>query len=247
MNIKLVNVAIVSATAGFVLGYAVRRRDLEVQYADLNERDLENEREYWKEKVKELEAALIDTNRDALEYAANAEKKYTQALAEYKGEQELRVAASQIPDSVMAEEIAKGIMSTDQYYQISPKAAKPIDAAVDTTPPPKPSPALHARREPIVDKSKPYVVSSDEALNNEGAFGDVTLTYYAGDNTLVDEQEKPMTDAERLMAVGTNLPNGFGQLSGDENVVYIRNDHTKMYFEVVRNEGTYAEAAGLGE
>ena len=47
-----------------------------------------------------------------------------------------------------------------------------------------------------------------------------------------------------LGLVGPEFRGWFGQLSEDENTVFIRNDNTKTDYEVMREEGTYLDAAG---
>lgn len=85
----------------------------------------------------------------------------------------------------------------------------------------------------------PYVVSKEEFFENEDEHVQVSLTYFAGDDTLVDEADKPVEDVEHTVGVA-NLVR-FGQGSGDTNTVYVRNPINDIDFEVVYSEGKYAE------
>lgn len=85
--------------------------------------------------------------------------------------------------------------------------------------------------------NEPYVLHKDEFFEKEEAYQDYlqhTLTYYAGDNILADEDQKPVYD-KRLVG---DLE--FGHGSGDPNVVYIRNERQKAEYEVFLDQGHYA-------
>lgn len=92
----------------------------------------------------------------------------------------------------------------------------------------------------------PYIISHDEYMANEKEYRQITVTYYAGDEVLVDaEDDQPIVKAERSVGV-ENLQ--FGLWSGDQNVVYIRSDPFECEFEVLYHEGKYSEVVlGLTE
>lgn len=88
------------------------------------------------------------------------------------------------------------------------------------------------------DPEKPYVIHVDEFVNDEmGYDNQMTLTYYAGDDVLLDSREKPMFKPENV--VGDELK--FGHGSGDPNVVYIRNERLQSEFEILRDPGKYTD------
>ena len=262
MRIAVCAAITTSFTTGFAWGYKRAIRNLEVKYADQAEAEAQDWKAYYEKKAAELrevyDSELIQATTDNLRYAAAAERA-EDALRDYRGEQEVRQAAAQlIPESDVNEFVGHNVVTPEEYRgprnmagepitveeyneTFGPKASMPVDAAVDAPAP------QHARRERMVDKSKPYLVSQEEALGNEAEYADETLTYYMGDGVLTGVNEEPLDEKSKLLLVGTNLPDGFGQMPGDPNVVYIRNDQIRMYLEVVRNEGTYAAAAGLGD
>jgi hypothetical protein len=84
---------------------------------------------------------------------------------------------------------------------------------------------------------KPYILSADEFLNDESGYEKITLTYFEGDKVLVDDQEAPVPNPDKL--VGTSNLRRFGYRSQDRNVVYVRNSHLKLEFEILRSEGKY--------
>lgn len=81
----------------------------------------------------------------------------------------------------------------------------------------------------------PYVLHKDEFFEDEKEYSQYTLTYYAGDNIMVDEDDKVVSNHERVTG---ELK--FGHGSGDEKTVYIRNDRLKAEYEVIRDPGHYA-------
>lgn len=81
---------------------------------------------------------------------------------------------------------------------------------------------------------KPFILHHDEYFENETEFEQSTLTYYAGDDTLVDEQSMPVGDDASV--VGNDALTAFGHGSKDKNVVYVRNEALEMDFEIVRSD-----------
>jgi hypothetical protein len=86
---------------------------------------------------------------------------------------------------------------------------------------------------------EPYVVSRDEFMEHEDdSFNQVTLTFYAGDNVLADDQDEVIFDVDDL--VGEDNLNRFGHGSNDPNVVYIRNERLTLDIEVLQSHGEFA-------
>lgn len=83
----------------------------------------------------------------------------------------------------------------------------------------------------------PYVIHADE--RRESGYTETTLTYYAGDDVLCDEQDKVINDQDGTVGVA-NLDR-FGHGSGDPEIVYVRNDALAIEVEIVRSDKTYAE------
>lgn len=83
----------------------------------------------------------------------------------------------------------------------------------------------------------PYIISADEFLHDESEYEKITLTYFEGDRVLVDDQEQPVPDSNRL--VGDANLKRFGWMSKDRNVVYVRNSLLQLEFEILRSDGSY--------
>ncbi len=86
------------------------------------------------------------------------------------------------------------------------------------------------------DPSEPYVIHKDEFYSDERGFTQTTLTYYSGDNILVDEDDAPIYNHD-----GVTGPLLFGHGSGDPKVVHIRNEKRKAEYEIVKEPGLYSE------
>lgn len=90
-----------------------------------------------------------------------------------------------------------------------------------------------------LDEDAPYVISHDAFMANDPEHSQATLTYYAGDNILADENEEDMVDIfETAVGKGTLR---FGEESNDPDVVYIRNNELQSDYEVIRRSTKYAD------
>lgn len=96
-----------------------------------------------------------------------------------------------------------------------------------------------AKEEASRSENEPYVISVEEYLQSETGYRQFTLTYFEGDDVLVDEHEKPIDEVEKY--VGDANLKKFGHRSRDANVVYIRNDKADLEFEVIRSKRSYTE------
>lgn len=82
----------------------------------------------------------------------------------------------------------------------------------------------------------PYVIHKDEFWREEMGYSQTTLTYYVGDDILVDQEDVPVYNHSE--ATGELK---FGHGSGDQNVVYIRNDRLRAEYEIIRDRGSYEQ------
>ncbi len=74
-----------------------------------------------------------------------------------------------------------------------------------------------------------------ERKNNE----QVSLTYFDGDDVLVDDRDQPVPDPDD--SIGEDHLGRFGVGSKDNNIVYVRNDRLELDFEILRSNGKYAQ------
>lgn len=86
-------------------------------------------------------------------------------------------------------------------------------------------------------KDVPYTISSDEFHGSETGFRQGDLTYYAGDNVLCDEKSVPVYRVHDIVGEME-----FGRMSGDSNVVYVRNENLQGEWMITRIDDTYQSA-----
>lgn len=86
--------------------------------------------------------------------------------------------------------------------------------------------------------NKPFILTQREFEEGEHDYAQNTLTYYEGDDVLTDERDQPIHN-KRPVVGDDNLQ--FGEKSNDPNIVYIRNNHLEVDFEVCRSTGTFSE------
>lgn len=83
---------------------------------------------------------------------------------------------------------------------------------------------------------EPFVLHRDEFLNSDTPYPQQTLTYYAGDEMLIDERDTPIYNIREVIGDFR-----FGHGSGDPNVFYIRNNKRRVEYEIIREEGSYED------
>lgn len=96
--------------------------------------------------------------------------------------------------------------------------------------------------EGLIEVKDPYIISEDEYMYPTSfvEFERNTLIYYEGDDTLTtDRDEVIITDIEEI--VGSSALTSFGTMSGNKDVVYVRNVRIGADFEILRESGSYQE------
>lgn len=209
-----------SLVVGLAAGYAFAKRSLEQSYQDMLGSDIADMRKHYQERDEESMVELLDMRR-AYEVARKQAEDASAALASYKTIQ----SAAESEDPVL--NLLHPNMQLD-------------------TPLPDPELKSKPRHGSYVDRNKSYVISVEDYMANEKEFPQLTITYYAGDDTLANDDDEIMDGATRMLWVGEHL-NSFGAMSNDPNIVYIRNLPLKFDLEVIRSDGKYSvEVAGLG-
>lgn len=80
-----------------------------------------------------------------------------------------------------------------------------------------------------------YILHRDEFFADEREFTQLTFNYYAKDDILVDEDDKPVHNYKDVVG---ELGWGYGSL--DPHVFYARNENLKEEFEVLYNDEFYS-------
>lgn len=86
---------------------------------------------------------------------------------------------------------------------------------------------------------KPYVIEPEEIWEQE--YPTITLTYFEADDILADESNKIIKNIDEL--VGEDFADHFGEYEDDS--VYVKNDRLQVYYEILRDTGSYSEYMGI--
>lgn len=81
------------------------------------------------------------------------------------------------------------------------------------------------------------IISQDQFNDNPDDYEIVELTYYA-DDIIVGEDDNVIYEPEDI--IGSDALTSFGMLSGDPDIVYVRNPKTRALYEIVRMSVKYA-------
>jgi hypothetical protein len=89
---------------------------------------------------------------------------------------------------------------------------------------------------------KPYILEYNEFQEMDKPC--ICLQWFDGDGVLVDQDDKPVIDANKI--VGLKNLNRFGYGSRDPNALYIHNPYYDTNYEVVREAGRYVDVDHYG-
>lgn len=84
-----------------------------------------------------------------------------------------------------------------------------------------------------------YVIHRDEYIEDAMGYHQSTIEFYVKDAVMTDALQHPIYNYTDF--VGHEALDMFGHGSGDNDVVYVRNDREKAEFEVLRNSGSYEQ------
>ena len=97
---------------------------------------------------------------------------------------------------------------------------------------------------PLNEAEGPHLIDVGEFINNEASFDQFTMTWYAGDNTLVfDDIPDEMVDDLSIVG-GLPALQSFGMDSMNEHTIYVRDDAQEKMYEIVRDTRRFS--AGMG-
>lgn len=209
--------ALIGVGAGLIAGYLWAEKVTKTEYEARAKRDMEEAKAYYAKLHKAEEFQSPREALTALVPEEEQEKLTTRMLEEraIKATQRYRPADIEVKKADIEDE------PVEKNVFVSPNADSDSTFDFDER-----------------DGKTKFVITKDEFMRNESEYEQVTLTYFDGDDVLVDSEEKPVGDELRLIGDG-NLRFGYG--SGDHNVVYIRNETLQLEFEVLKSSGNYAE------
>lgn len=90
-----------------------------------------------------------------------------------------------------------------------------------------------------------HVVTREEFEANEEEYDKISLTYFEGDETVVDMHNDIFEDAQEY--IGEDFPNHFDDgvidKAYDTDVVYVKNERLEIYYEILRDERSFKEVS----
>lgn len=221
----------VGATAGFI--YA--KRKLTAEFEAVAEQEIADAKAFYSTLNKKGE---FETPAQAVEKLvgpeAVARDEAAAALASYQG-QSVEVVTADEGLMEVAEEVQAQVQEENSEHPIEPQKSQVLFEGV----------ALNVDAWDIdaermnSELGRPYVITENEWSENSDNNDRQVLTYFASDDTLVDENEAMIDDINGT--VGQDNMKRFGHGCDDPNVVFIRNEKLATDFEVLRHNGSYAE------
>lgn len=89
------------------------------------------------------------------------------------------------------------------------------------------------------DTEEPYVISEEKFSEENLHYDKITVTYYAEDDVLTDDQETVIDDLDATVGYD-NLDLRYAALT-NPHVIYVRNDSTSSDYEILINLNSYQE------
>lgn len=220
--------AVVSAAAGGGVAYFFANRHLRLKYEAIAEKEVADAKKYYSALHKKAEfsdpvetATRVIT--DLEQYAETVDELGYGSDLGYSESQETKdelVTPSPVPEEaeVVRQSHLKNVFteadnSDDEFDYETEMRNRSVDA--------------------------PYIITHDEFYENEPDYQQVTLTYFEGDDVLMDEKDQPISDTDAT--VGDANLTRFGHGSKDKNIVHVRNDKLELVFEIIRSDGEYVQ------
>lgn len=234
----LAGVALVALSSGAAAGYWFAKKRLERVYADKADSEISDMREYYSVLNKEKYPTAEDAVRDLIPEEETPPAAAAKAMVDYQGR------GRHLGGMTVREDPEGGVTIEASFEKDEPVQSRNI--FVDG------KPLVEDEWDQDFEESrrgeeKPYIISHIEFNEGNEDDEDMSLTYFAGDNVLINSlDDERVDDVEGL--VGSKNLRKFGHGSDNKDVVYIRNPKRKLNIEVVRSSGHYArEVLGFDE
>jgi hypothetical protein len=206
--------SVMSLVGGAAMGAAIAMKRLDSKYAAMAEKEIADAKVFYNTLHKRgpfetPEAAVDELILNGLGEAAFAAQA-AEAMRSYQGDSD---AIKRLKEKLEVEDLEEG---EDDPHE----PEESFDLEVENRSP-----------------DHPYVITEEEFVDGEPGYQPIDLTYFEGDDTLADDQDKPITDVEGT--VGADNLTKFGQGCKEPDIVYIRNERLGVDFEVTKSEGKY--------
>lgn len=224
-RIFLVGAAVVGLAVGAAVTWKLTEKKLGQKYDAILDEEIVKMRAFFeqtrdKPPLADLAARYVEGTAPAVDTTSVIEA--AQALGDYQG----KIPYDRISKEAREEAAGPPVVNVTNVF-VEGKPMEPDDFDYE---------AEVANR----TEDNPYVITYDEFTQNEPEYDQNTVTWYEGDDTLADDKDVPIPDAEKIIGDETNIR--FGHGSRDPRIVYIRNEAMQTDFEVVQHTGSFAQA-----
>jgi hypothetical protein len=222
----LVLTGVFSAFGGAALGAAATMKYFKLKYEAILEQEIEETKRFYMKYNEKPDSPLEMAQQypDAETRAAEQSMdKAVQAMHDYTAHHKSKVPAAGVETTVEETDDTVNVQVTVEKNVFEPSEYTGWDLQREI-----------ATRSP----DQPYVISKDEFMEGALDYQQPTVTWYEGDLVLVDEKSEQLEVDE---TIGHFNLERFGHGSGDNNIVYVRNDKLSLDFEVLKSDGKFAE------
>lgn len=233
-NTKLMMTFLMGAAAGGLLSYVLYKERIE----QAAEEEIESMKEYYQNLIEEIDEDH-DRELDKLIRVLDEEEQissdfvdYTEKYSSDEGEEYVRVEKenNDMP-GYTPQKIIKPVEEMEEYREMYNDILEGEDELEDGF-----------EEDPHnldFEEDEPYIISVEDFEYSMNHLDKITLFYYDYDDILTDEMDEVIPDP--TVVVGMDALTSFGDRSGDKNIVYIRNPHTKTDYEVVKMQDSFQE------
>jgi hypothetical protein len=221
---RILAAAVTSLVGGAAGGYVIATKKLEGKYAAISEDEINEARHYYRELYSTLQ-------KPASPQELVTQIRAEEALQTYKGHPVLHGLEDVLGTVESVEQTDEGVEISGTLTEEGAEVVRNIFDDADND--------LPEDEMPDADPENPYIITADEYMEGELGYEQTTLSYFKGDDVLVDTREVPIEDTDAT--VGDDNLTKFGLGSRDKNVLYVRNQRIETDFEIVQSAGEYAE------
>lgn len=202
---------------GGCAGYAIALMRLEKKYEALAELEIAQAKEFYSA----LNKTDYPTPADAVEALVSEEEqvviiKAAEAMLAYRGEDGFVAPAETVVEEEGVQHVVTNVFEDNATAEVDWEE-------------------MVLNRDP----GTPYIISQEEFMENEQGYPQVVLTYFEGDDTLIDQKDDLVEDVYKV--IGNEALSSFGVASNDNDLLYMRNEEMEIDFEIHRSRGEYAK------
>lgn len=232
---QLLGVGLSSGVLGLLAGVFLAQKKAEKKYKEISDTEIDS--------VKDSYARLHKTGKYGLEEMASKYGGSTAPVQEIITEEGYGVVneVPATPDDIAAElERRKVQEEIDESVSDEPEELAVVTRNIFESNDPDTffnwEEEMERREAKPLD---PYVITKEEFYQGEKDYEQVNLTWFDGDDVLVDSRDSPVDNTDST--VGDSNLLRFGHGSEDKNVVYIRNERLEIDIEIAKSNGKFAE------